>query len=106
MTLFNVESTILEEFSIDYYDDMYAIKSNKSYMLVHHENSVVCDGYIVEFIHDAFENYQEKGTYALTYLNNLKFPLYVFKVLKYCLFCLPMLVNCCSHKLFAHTKYL
>ena len=57
MTLFSDESTILEEVSIDYdnevaiyddyYDDMYAIKSNTFSMLVHHENSVVCDGYIV-----------------------------------------------------------
>ena len=62
MTLFSDTSTILEEVSIDYdnevaiyddyYDDMYAIKSNKSSMLVHHENSDVCDSYIVESIHD------------------------------------------------------
>ena len=47
MTLFSDTSTILEEVSIDfdnkvvicddYYDDMYAIKSNKFSMLVHHE---------------------------------------------------------------------
>ena len=30
------------------------------------------------------------------------FPLYALKVLKLCLFCLPMLVDYCSHKLFAH----
>ena len=71
MNLFSDTSTILEEASIDYdnevaiYDDMYAIKSNKSSMLVHHEKSVVCDGYIVESIHDATENYYERGTYDL-----------------------------------------
>ena len=96
MTLFSDESTILEEVSIDYdnkvaiyddyYDDMYAIKSNKSSMIVHHEKSVVCDGYIVEFIHDVSENYYERGTYALTYLNNIKFLLCVLIVLKLCLF--------------------
>ena len=96
MTLFSDTSTILEEVSIDYdnevaiyddyYDDIYAIKSDKSSMLVHHEKSVVCDGYIVEFIHDASENYYEKGTYALTYLNNIKFLLYVLIVLKLHLF--------------------
>ena len=63
MTLFSDTSTILEEVSIDYdnevaiyddyYDDMYAIKSDKSSMLVHHEKSDVCDGYIV----DVSENY-------------------------------------------------
>ena len=81
---------------------MYAIKSDKSSMLVHHEKSVVCDSYIVESIHDASENYYERGTYALTYLNNIKFLLYVLIVLKLHLFCLPMLVDSCSHKLFAH----
>ena len=113
MTLFSDTSTILEEVSIDYdenkvatyddyYDDMYAIKSNKFSMLVHHEKSVVCDSYIVESIHDASENYYERGTYALTYLNNIKFLLYVLIVLKLHLFCLPMLVDSCSHKLFSH----
>ena len=112
MTLFSDTSTILEEVSIDYdnevaiydnyYDDIYAIKSDKSSMLVHHENSALCDGYIVEFIHDATEIYYEGGTYACRNGNNVKFPLYVLKVLKLCLFCLPMLVDYCSHKLFAH----
>ena len=65
MTLFSDTSTILEEVSIDYdnkvaiyddyYDDMYAIKSNKSSMLVHHEKTIVCDSYIVESIHDVSE---------------------------------------------------
>ena len=64
--------------------------------------NVVCDIYIVEFIHDATENYYEGGTYACTYCNNIKFPLYVLKILKFCLFYLPMLVDSCSHKLFAH----
>ena len=78
------------------------VESNKLSMLVDHEKNALCDGYIVEFIHDATENYYERGTYAFTYLNNIKFPLYVLKVLKSCLFCLPMLVYSCSHKLFAH----
>ena len=34
--------------------------------------------------------------------NNIKFPLYVLKVLKLCLFYLPMQVDYCSPKLFAH----
>ena len=78
------------------------VESNEISMLVHHEKSAVCDSYIAESIHDASENYYEKGTYALTYLNNIKFLLYVLIVLKLCLFCLPMLVDYCSHKLFAH----
>ena len=71
-------------------------------MLVDHEKNALCDGYIVEFIHDATENYYEGGTYASTCCNNIQFPLYVWKVLKFCLFYLPMLVDCCSHNLFAH----
>ena len=150
MTLFNDESTILEEVAIDYEnkvviyddygDDMYAIlnddnhetchhdfnfqshdsyfvefapttihekkfayvESSKFYMLVDHEKNAFGVGYIVEFIHDATKNYYERGTYAFTYLNNIKFPLYVLKVLKLCMFCLPMLVDSWSHKLFAH----
>ena len=53
-------------------------------------------------IHDATENYYERGTYACRYCNNIKFPLYVLKILKFCWFCLPMLVDSCSYKLFAH----
>ena len=32
---------------------------------------------------------------------DIKFPLYVFKILKLCLFCFPMQVDYCSHKLFS-----
>ena len=76
MTLFSNDSTISEEVPIEY------------------ENKVVID--------DATENYYEGGIYACRNCNNIKFPLYVLKVLKLCLFCLPMLVDYCSHKLFAH----
>ena len=78
------------------------VESNKNSMLVGHENNSLCDGYIVEFIHDATENYYEEGTYACRNCNNIKFPLYVLKILKLCLFCFPFLVDSCSHKLFAH----
>ena len=78
------------------------VKSNKISMLVDHEKNALCDSYIVEFIHDATENYYEGGIYACRNCNNIKFPLYVLKILKLCLVCLPMLVDYCSHKLFAH----
>ena len=78
------------------------VESNKICMLVDHEKTALCDSYIVEFIHDATENYYERGTYAFTYCNNIKFPLYVLKILKFCLFYFPMLVDSCSHKLFAY----
>ena len=77
------------------------VESNKISMLVDHEKNDLGAGYIVEFLHDATENYYERGSYASAYCNNIKFPLYVLKILKLCLFCLPMLVDSCSHKLFA-----
>ena len=78
------------------------VDSRKISMLVDHENNDLDTGYIVELIHDATENYYEGGIYACRSYNNIKFSLYVLKVLKLCLFCPPMLVDYCSHKLFAH----
>jgi hypothetical protein len=40
------------------------VESNKISMLVDHEKNALYDSYIVEFIHDAIENYYEGGTYA------------------------------------------
>ena len=74
------------------------VEISKFSMLVDHEKNALGAG-IVEFIHYATENYYERGTYAFTYCNNIKFPLYVLKILKLCLFCLPMLVDSSSHKL-------
>ena len=71
-------------------------------MLMNHEKNILRDSYIVELIHDATEIYYERGTYAFTYCNNINFPLYVLKILRLCLFCFPMLVDYCSHKLFYH----
>ena len=71
-------------------------------MLVDHEKNALCDDYIVEFIHDSTESYYEGGIYACRSCNNIKFPQYVLKVLKLCLFYLPMQVDSCSHMLFAH----
>ena len=78
------------------------VESSKISMLVDHEKNALCDGYIIEFIHDATEIYYEGEIYACRSCNNIKFPIYVLKVLKLSLFFLPMLVDSCSHKLFAH----
>ena len=78
------------------------VESNKNSMLVDHENNALGSGYIVEFIHYSTENYYEGGIYACWNCNNIKFPLFMLEILKLCLFCLPMLVDSCSHKLFAH----
>ena len=71
-------------------------------MLLDHEKNALCDSYIVEFIHDGTENYYEGGIYACRNCSNIKFLLYVLKILKLCLFYLHMQVDSCSHKLFAH----
>ena len=78
------------------------VKTSKVSMLVDHEKNALGAGYIVEFIHDATENYYEGGIYACRSCNNIKFPLYVLKILKLCLFYPPMQVDSCSHKLVAH----
>ena len=57
------------------------IESEKIFMLMYHEKNALCDSYIVEFIHDATENYYEGGIHACKTGNNIKFPLYVLKVL-------------------------
>src|SRR3954471_5630255 len=60
----------------------------------------LCDTYIVEFIHDPTGNYYERGTYAYRYFNNIKFPLFMLKVLKLHIFCLSMLISLCFNELF------
>ena len=88
MTLVNVNPTILEECQLC--------------MHVDHKKKILFDSYIVEFSYDPTCNYYEGGTYACRNYNNIKFPLYVLKILRLCLFFLPMLVDSCSHKLCAH----
>ena len=58
------------------------MESNKISMLVDHKKNALCDGYIVEFIHDDTEIYYEGVIYACRSCNNTKFPLYVLKVFK------------------------
>ena len=48
------DPTILNEKNFAY------VESRKISMLVDHENNALCDGYIVEFTHDATENYYEE----------------------------------------------
>ena len=37
------------------------VESNDTFMHVDHDKNTLCDGYIVEFIHDATKNYYERG---------------------------------------------
>ena len=87
---FNVETIYSIQVSYDTptipYENFAYVESSKFSMQLDHEKNALGAGYIVEFIHDANENYYEGGTYACRNCNNIKFPLYVLKILKLCLF--------------------
>jgi hypothetical protein len=81
-------------------NDYVYVASINSFMHVAHDKNVLCDSYIVNFIHDANESYYESGKHGFMHLNNIKFPLFMLKVLKLHLFCFSMLVALCFHDLF------
>ena len=85
--------------------DFAYVGSNNFSMFVDHDKKVLCDTYIVEFVHDPTEIFYEKGTYAYRYFNNIKFPLFMLKVLKLHLFFLLMLIALCFNELF-YCKFL
>jgi hypothetical protein len=61
-----------------------------------------CDIYIAEFVHDATENYYERGKYGCWNSHVTKTPLFILKVLKLLLFYLPILVTMCFFDLFSY----
>jgi hypothetical protein len=62
------------------------VGSINSFMHVAHDRDVLCDSYIVNYIHDATESCYERGKYGLMDLNNIKFPLFTLQILKLHLF--------------------
>jgi hypothetical protein len=82
-------------------NDYVYVESINSFMHVTHDKNVLCDSYIVKFIHDATESYYERGKHGFMHLNNIKFPLFMLKILKSHLFYLPMLVTMCFFDLFS-----
>src|SRR3954470_6045486 len=83
---------------------------DRNYVFVDHEKHALCDSYIVEFIHDATENYYERGKYGCKNFHGTETPLYVLKVLKLLLFHLPMpitlfFVNLFAYKIPMHRKW-
>jgi hypothetical protein len=76
-------------------NDYAYVESINSFMHVAHDKNVLCDSYIVNFIY-------ERGKYGFMHLNNIKFPLFMLKILKLHLFCLPMLVASCFSNLFSY----
>src|SRR4051812_48502134 len=77
----------------------YAYVESINYFM-HYDKNFLGDGYIVDFISDATEIYYERGKPGYTHLNNIKFPLYMLKILKFRLFGLPMLATLCFIDLF------
>src|SRR3954466_1225347 len=69
---------------------------------MHQDKNVSGDGYIVDFINDASESYYERGKHGYMHLNNIKFPLFMLKILKFHLFCLLMLATLCFIDLFLY----
>jgi hypothetical protein len=61
-----------------------------------------CDIYIVEFAHDATENYYEIEKYGCWNSHVTKTPLFILKVPKLLLFYLPILVTICFFDLFPY----
>jgi hypothetical protein len=75
------------------------VVSINSFMHVAHDRDALCDGYVVNSIHDATKSYYERGKYVLKDLNNIEFTLFVLQFLKLYLFCLPMLFALHFHDL-------
>jgi hypothetical protein len=83
-------------------NDCVYVESINSFMHVAHDKNVLCDSYIVNFIHDAIEGYYERGKHGFMHLNNIKFSLFMLKILKLHLFCFPILVDLCFQDLFLY----
>jgi hypothetical protein len=82
--------------------DYACVESNDTFMHVDHDKNALCDSYIVEFINDTTENYYERGRHGFIYLNNIKSPLFLLKILKLHLLCLSMIVASCFNNLFSY----
>jgi hypothetical protein len=83
-------------------NDYVYVETINSFMHVAHDKNILCDSYIVSFIHDATEGYYERGKHGFMHLSNIKSPLFMLKILKLHLFCFPMLVALCFLDLFLY----
>src|SRR5215217_4011528 len=80
----------------------YAYVESNNFMHMAHDKNVICDSYIVEFVHDATESYYERGKYGYMHLNNIKFPLFMLRILKLRLCCFSMLATLFFMNLFVY----
>src|SRR3954464_793171 len=75
---------------------------NYTRVLVGHEQHDLCYSYILDVVHDAIENYFERGKFGCRNFHVTKTPLFMMKVLKLFSFYLPMLVTLCFRDLFSY----
>src|SRR3954471_20371906 len=75
---------------------------NNTRVLVGHEQHDLCDSYILDVVHDATENYFERGKFGCRNFHVTKTPIFMMKVFKLFFFHLPMLVALCFHDLFLY----
>src|SRR5215207_1377602 len=80
----------------------YAYVESNNFMHETHDKNAVCDSYIVEFVHDATESYYERGKHGYMHLNNIKFPLFMLRILKLRLCCFSMLATLLFMNLFVY----
>ena len=62
-------------------------------VLLYHDKHALCDSYVVQFVHDAIENYYERGKYGFRNFHVTKTPLFTLKVWKLFLFYYLMLAS-------------
>src|SRR4051812_25163602 len=82
-------------------NEEFCLESLYYYLLVDHEKHALCDNYMVEFVHDATENYYERGKLGYRNFHVRKTPLSMLKILKVLLFYLAMLDTLCFIYLFS-----
>ena len=75
---------------------------NYTRVFVGHEQRDLCDSYILDIVHDATENYFERGKFCCRNFHVTKTPLSLLNVLKLFFFYLPMLVTLHFHDLFIY----
>ena len=95
---FNISKSGKEEVLI--YFDLTILELDMNYVLLDHDKHALCDGYVVEFVHDATENYYEIEKYGCRNFNLTKTSPFMLKVLKLLLFYLPMIATLCFLDLF------
>ena len=75
---------------------------NNTRVLVGYEQHDLCDNYLFDVVHDATENYFERGKFGCRNFHVTTTSLFLLKVLKLCLFYLPMHVTLCFFDLFSY----